>query len=281
MTDELGLLEFVIQRPLGADVLQRHVDYACARGLREANVPGRLDIIANGPSASKVMWSQVGKVMVLNGALDLCLRHWGHPDYWAGIDPQELVVDFLDNIPYEGITYLVASQCHPAVFERLRGQDVRLLHILDGVTLPEGANPIPTGTSVTLTMLMNAPRLTGCWDIHVWGWDCCMDGPLHHASGPSALPLGMELRELHHVERDTNKILRTFTTCATWAHEAQQSIHAVQFLRNLGASVTVHGDGLVRHTLDFHASLEPSTCPYALCPMGPTKSNLPEGTSSS
>ncbi len=278
MDGELGTIEFIAQRPLGVEVLQGHVDAAAALG-RDFPSP-RLDIIANGPSAWEAPVRDLKSVMVLNGALGLCLGYGRVPEYFAACDPQAHVADFLDlQAPLE-TTYLLASQCHPRVFDRLRLHDFRVFHLDDGAVLPPGASPWRHGSSITLTVLLNAWRL-GFSDLHIWGWDCCAIDGQHHSHG-SALPTGMALRTLEHRTEPGGPTLRTFTTTNTWAYEAQQAVFAVDEMRRFGCSVTVYGDGLVRHTLDFHASLpqESPECLSAPSPMEPTSSSPPHAISS-
>lgn len=256
MDSELGLVQFIEQRPLEVTTLQGHVDSACALGLPEAFPHRRLDIITNGPSAALTPWNMCGPTMALNGALDLFTERGWEPTYFAACDPQELVTEFLVNAPFH-TTFLLASQCHPSVFRRLQNRRVLLWHLLDGPVLPPHTPFVRHGSSITLTALHLA-RLLGYNDLHVWGWDCCVD-PLtltHHAAAHG--DFRAELRALEHRTSLDGEPTRSFLTTNTWAFEAQQAVFMVEELRRFGVTTTVHGPGLVRHTLDFLTSLEPS-----------------------
>lgn len=242
--------QFVAKRPLLVSQVQANIDHACGLGLPEAVVRRRLDIIANGPSAGKVPWDALQTSMALNGALDLC-NEVGHiPTYWAACDPQALVADFLHAAP-DSTIYLLSSQCHPDVFARLAGHaHTRLWHVADETIIPGAPHIQRHGSSITLTALMLAPAL-GFLDVHVWGWDCCVDpfSFAHHASGGSTYPL---LEQLDFRPEEDGPILRSFITSASWVYEAQQAEFVIQDLHHHGVTVTVHGSGLVAHTLAFH-----------------------------
>lgn len=238
---------FISVRPLEEPTLQRNVDHCMARGLEDHFAFRRLDIIANGPSASLAPFKTLGASMALNGALGLCLDHSVEPTYWAACDPQPLVTDFLTDLPWS-TTYLVASQCDPVVFDRLAECEVWPFDVADGPSFPSTSDPIMHGSSITLTSLQLATRL-GYRDLHVWGWDCCILDGEHHANG-SALPQGLEPVEFR--PDPSGPCLASFLTTPSWEHEVQQAGHQiVPILRSNGVRVTVHGPGFVAHYLDF------------------------------
>ena len=264
---------FDIVVPTTNQALNDNVRHALTLGLQEAddrNMP--LNIVANGPSARGLKFK--GMTMALNGAHNLPAFKRKGPDMWAACDPQELVADFVKR-PKKRTTYLVASKCHPKVFERLKGRDVRLWHLSD-VEFTQG-RIVPCATSVTLTALLLAQRL-GARRIDVWGWDCCFaeDGTHHASTGdmnPNAhtidVRVGPELarrrraRRLARLRREPTpqrpKGLRhdrladrrgrtgkDFKTTPTWCLEAQEAVNILPLLRWAGVDVVIHGDGMVR-----------------------------------
>jgi len=218
-----------------------------ARGLGEAFFPRRLDILANGPSAGDFPWDTRSTVLALNGAMDLCVQHHRPPEYWAACDPQPLVADFLTFTP-RYTEYLVASKCHASVFDRLRPHRPLVWHVED-YPLPDDVWGVPTASTITLMAAQFAPRM-GFWDLHFWGWDCCVMEDRHHASGEAFV--NGKVRELQFRPSEDGPVLRSFLTTDGLAYEAQQAVHIIiPLLRRLGARVTIHGDGLVAHLLDF------------------------------
>src|SRR6185369_7368494 len=113
-----SVIDFDIRTPADELTIRAHVAHANTLGLPRSNQDAKvLRVIANGPSA--VLAPLDGPVLALNGAIQLFHNSGRVPMFWAACDPQELVADFLpDNPPRETI-YLVASKCHPKVFEKL------------------------------------------------------------------------------------------------------------------------------------------------------------------
>lgn len=225
-----GVIEFDVRVPYPDEVLIPRVAENVARGLPEAGFepdkPGTLNIIANGPSAIEAL-NQLpyGPSLALNGALKL-----GTPTYWAGCDPQPIMATFLENAP-EGVTYYVASKCHPDVFDTLKGRDVRLWHV--GDCHSEG---VPTACSITLTA-MSLFRQMGWKRFRTWGWDgCYLDGKDHAVGQP------------HNGKNITVHVGdRAFSTTTTWACEAQD---AVRQLAEADYQVEVMGGGMIAAVLD-------------------------------
>jgi uncharacterized Rossmann fold enzyme len=107
--------------------LAKHKEHAAGLGHpRLAALPKTkqpLAIVGTGPS---VDWRELaewsGDIMAINGAHDALCQFGRVPDWVVCLDPQEALADY-HRCP-QGARYLVATCCHPAVFEALRGQDV-------------------------------------------------------------------------------------------------------------------------------------------------------------
>lgn len=227
-------ITFDIQTPK-LDV-QANVDYALGLGLPEIDVAQKhLTLIANGPSARHLDLSKVtGDTMAINGALELFSG--AAPTYWIACDPQALVANFVTDAPASTI-YLIASKCHPLVFERLRHHDVRVWHVSD-VPIPD-KRQVPCAVSVTLCALLLAQRL-GYRTIDVYGWDCCFDGEAHHA-GPGGLSSSPQRIEMT-VESDPPEV---YESNPTWAAEVNDAAGILPVLRWVGCDVRIHGRSLV------------------------------------
>lgn len=269
-------VEFDIVLPTTNNVLGENVRHALTLGLPEAdNRVSHINLVANGPSARGLKFK--GPTLAINGALNLPVFAKKPPDMWIACDPQELVADFVKK-PSKKTTFLVASKCHPAVFERLKSFDVRLWHLSD-VKFDKG-RVVPCATSVTLTALLLAQRL-GARSIDVWGWDCCLgDDGAHHAAGSELNPANgiidvrvgpalarrrraRRLARLHR-KRTPIKVKRPvglrhdrqadkkgrggkeFKSTPTWCLEAQEAVNILPLLRWAGVDVVIHGDGMVR-----------------------------------
>lgn len=231
-------VEFEIVLPTTSNALRYNVRHALTLGLPEAdNRMAHLNIVANGPSARGLKFK--GATLAINGAINLPAFVRKAPDMWIACDPQELVADFIKT-PSKKTTFLVASKCHPKVFERLAGHDVRLWHLSD-VEFTKG-RVVPCATSVTLTALLLAQRL-GARSIDVWGWDCCFadDGAHHAATGE--INLNASVIDVRVGPEDGGV---EFKTTPTWCLEAQEAVNILPLLRWAGVDVVIHGAGMVR-----------------------------------
>ncbi len=234
-----GEISFDIRTPLPDDTIERHVRHALTLGLpelRDFEYPwgDDLSVIASGPSAKHATLG--GKTLAINGALKLFTEKKIAPTYWIACDPQELVADFLDEIPAMTV-YLVASKCHPKVFERLKDRTVLLWHVHDTPTakLLEDRFPVARAVSVTICAFEVMARL-GWRLFHTWGWDgCIMDGAENarpQANSGDRITVDVDGAE--------------FPTTTTWALEAQD---AAQALRGFPFQINIHGGGMMGEVL--------------------------------
>lgn len=228
-------VEFDVRTPT-AD-LTAHVVSALARGLPDLGSEageGFLRIVANGPSGSQAPLD--GPTLAVNGALRLFTERGLHPTYWAACDPQELVANFLTDPPKDTV-YLVASKCHPKVFDALRERQVIVWHIDDYETwdLVKDRDPVPTACSITLTVFNVMERL-GFDRFETWGWDGCRFDGRENA-----------VQQQNSGDRKTVIVGdKQFDTSATWALEAQDAVRKLP-----GYRVDVKGGGMIGAILEY------------------------------
>lgn len=113
------------------DGIREHMFSAMGRGLRELTraVPahdGVLSIAASGPSLAETYGAMTGRIAALNGSHDYLIGKGVIPFWCAFVDPQEVVAHLFT--PRDDVLYFVASMCHPAVFDKLKGHHVVLWH---------------------------------------------------------------------------------------------------------------------------------------------------------
>lgn len=241
---------FDIQVPLNDETCERHIAASLACELPEA-VPARpLVVVANGPSARDVDLTALHgrKTLALNGAIMLFVEQGLAPDYWACCDPQEVVASLLPDNPPINTIYYVASKCHPAVFDKLKGRHVRVWHLMDHPV--PGRQRVSLCSSVTLSASWLMIR-RGFTDFEYYGWDgCFIDGRDHAANGNPDLEPTLYLN-YGGVIKDGEVIGgRTFATSRTWAAEAHGVEQFYQLTKYLGIGVTIHGDGMFRCAYD-------------------------------
>jgi hypothetical protein len=263
---------FDIITPANADALGANIAHARSLGLPQADDAEikTLNIIANGPSATLYDFDAPGDTLAVNGALKHFTDRGKAPTFWACCDPQALVADFLTDPPLHTI-YLIASKCHPLVFQMLQGRDVRLWDIDDHPATKEGCRAVAVASSVTLCIqtLMSRPGgIFGYRHFEIYGWDACFgEGLEHHAGqhsetrpdnyvqvtvGASVVPppqIPAWLLERHRFPDLRERYVggRTFETSHTWAAEAQDAVLLTHYA---DYSVNLHGDGLVKAILE-------------------------------
>lgn len=225
-------LEFDLRTPVDEETIRAQIAACHARGLPNAVQKGPvLNIVATGPSA-RALPPLDGPVCAVNGALALV----PNPDYYAACDPQEAVVEFLRDPP-AGTTYLIASKCHPAVFDALADREVGYWDLDDYV--PGG---IASAPSITLAA-MNLFVERGWRRFAVWGWDCCYgpDGAHHAGSQPASTSEPM----------DVTVGDRVFSTNRTWVHECESAGRQLAVYDYLHIEVVIHGDSMLKAIREF------------------------------
>jgi hypothetical protein len=238
-----SVIDFHYTTPVGGEALRENVRASLASRLRDVvcrPVSGRtLHIIASGPSATSAPFDATD-TMALNGASALFRQKGREPTFWAAVDPQPFVADFIPAPAFVYTTHLINSQCDTDVRVALGRRDAVLWHTYDPRTadLLGGRTVVSAGTSVTLNAIPLAHML-GYRNIEIWGWDGCFVGSRHHA-------VDQDHDTSDEVSVCAGGWRRPFRSTATWAFEAQQ---AVSLLSQVDYRVVVRGRGMIAHIL--------------------------------
>lgn len=230
------------------DTLLGNVKSACARDLKwfepADEHDGHVAIIGGGPSVvdmlDEIKWRQsVGQdVWVLNNAHKALdgIRY----DVQVLLDARPETATF---ITHRAASCLVASQCDSAVFEELRDQRVTLFHVnspgMDFLKEEKDRPAYLIGGGTTVGMNAIALAITrGYRKIHLYGFDSCYLGGLHHAY-PQAL---------NDKEARSNVLYGDKTyLCAPWmVGQAQEFMELAPGYAADGCTITVHGTGLLQ-----------------------------------
>jgi hypothetical protein len=227
-------INLVPQCPVDDETIKHQIRYAMQLGLPEFDGEDRktLHLVANGPSARNL--NLTGDTAALNGALSLFKTP---PRYWLACDPQALVADFLTN-PDQATTYLLASKCHPTVFDRLAAYDVQLWHTND-IVIPEIQNcrRVPAAVSITCCALMLFARM-GYRRINIYGWDCSIANDGEHHAGQG------RMNNSQHVEIIVGN--RQFNTTQSLCAEAQDAVNIIPVLEWMGCEIVIHGNSMIQ-----------------------------------
>jgi len=89
-----------------------------------------ISLIGYGPSLVDT-WKDIQRpIMTMSGAHDFLIGKGVIPDFHCETDPRKHKVRMLT--PHSGVTYLMASVCHPEMWEKLKGFNVALWHAVSG-----------------------------------------------------------------------------------------------------------------------------------------------------
>lgn len=247
------IVGFDLRLPANDAELRSNVEHALSLDLddlpRMPVRPDPLAIIANGPSARSFpawFWDQHGaRSLALNGALRLFRT--SKPTWWAACDPQPLVADFLADPPAD-TTYLIASKCHPSVFEALKDRSVMLWHLAEPVYLDlvRDRDPVRLGPTVTICALELADRL-GFAKTETWGWDACYLDGINHAAEQGHDGTG---------NIDFEFGGQTFRTTRNWMFEA---LRAADRFEDTPRDITIHGGGMIAAMQRFKTTRQHGT----------------------
>lgn len=204
-------------------------------------------IVGGAPSLKdtlpKLRWvvSRGAYVFALNGTHDWLIERGLQPDFHVICDAKQGNVAFVKN-PHKGVTYLIASQCHPDVFDALEGyQVVQWVAYVDGINDVVEASDKPVlvigggGTVMLKTMALCA--LSGFRKMHLFGVDSSYHNGANHAYNQP-----MNAKESTVIaECGNNRFV-----CAPWMCKQAEDFEAQakQFME-MGGALTVHGYGLI------------------------------------
>lgn len=147
-------------------------------------------LLCGGPSLAdheqEIRRLRTWKPVTVNGTHQWAQDHGIRPRAHVQLDARELNARFVAE-PVDKCRYLIASQCHPAVFQALRGQEVHIWHgdadeerkILDRYYLGHWV-PVRGGSSVG-TRALWLLYLLGFRHIRIYGMDCSLRRGKHHS----------------------------------------------------------------------------------------------------
>jgi len=190
------------------------------------------------------------KVVTLNGAYNWCLERGITPVTQVMVDAREFNARFTKPVR-EDCMYLLASQCHPTVFEGLPKERTYLWHTSAAQIVPivkekYGAFWSVPGGSTVLLRAIPLLRMLGFKRQHLFGCDSCLTDERHHA--------------YTQIENDQEVVVpivvggRLFR-CHPWM--AAQAQEFINLIKQLGDEIEleVHGDGLLAYILEAGARM--------------------------
>ena len=230
------------------ETLFTHMENAVARGYPQITKPGEakdnaIALVASGPSVAsqidviKKMQANGVKIVAIKDAHDWLLTQGVVPDYALAIDPQEHRISFYT--PHKGVEYMIASQCHKAMFDNLEGYKVTIWHpyVMEGQTRPKNVMLVGGGTTSGLRAI-SLFYVMGWRHFALFGYDSCNQGDKLRING-SGLKDGDVLNEIR-IEEDGE----TFYANPSMALQAEHFQTYYDYLPD--ATFTGYGHGLIQ-----------------------------------
>ena len=230
------------------DILFANMDAAIARGYPQVTEAhsvktGAILLVASAPSVKgqleliKKMKAAGSPIVAIKGAHDWLIENGVTPDYALAIDPQEHRIAFYK--PQASVHYMIASQCHPAMFDNLDGHQVTLWHpyVKKGQDRPKKSMLIGGGTTSGLRAI-SLFYVLGYRQFELFGFDSCNDGELLRVNG-DGLKDGDKLIEVK-IDPDGE----TFDCNTAMALQAEHFQTYYDYLPD--ATFNGHGRGLIQ-----------------------------------
>lgn len=212
-------------------------------------------IIGGGPSVEfhvehiEQLRQSGAAVFAIERMLPWCLNHGFAPDYVVTMDASDDVVEAFHTLPTTS-AYLVATQCQPAVYDKLKNCSVYLFNTPQkGISMAdlwddanrEYVTQVNAGGSVTLCAMSLAMTLASK-DLHIFGFDC------HVTNGGYATGIAGVGEQLHTYEVRIDGTDRLFRVTSPYVSFAQQFFRLMEMARREGhlRSAKVYGDSLVK-----------------------------------
>jgi len=186
------------------ETLFQNMEAAVARGYpqilkQEPIKDGMIMLVASGPSVAGQIdvireMAKTSKIVAIKDAHDWLISQGVIPDYALAIDPQEHRISF--HKPHKAVEYMIASQCHKAMFDNLEGHNVTIWHpyVMKGQDRPKNTMLIGGGTTSGLRAI-SLFYVLGYRQFALFGFDSCNDGDKLRVNG-SGLKPGDQLTEI-------------------------------------------------------------------------------------
>lgn len=213
--------------------------------------PAHVCIVGGGPSLTETLPAlrfhrdRGHLIAALNGTHDWLIARGLVPDMHVMLDARAANVEFVRR-PHKGVTYLIAAQCHPNVFDALEGQDV-LVWVADVPGMRELADRVPKPIGLVgggSTVGLKAMALFYLWGFRaqsLFGFDSCYRAESHHAYAQPLNDGERRIDALIHGKR---------FSCAPWMLAQAEDFDAdARRLIDKGVTLKAYGSGLIQTLL--------------------------------
>lgn len=236
-----------------ADVVTANLEATFARGYKPfvevKEYRGPVSIVGAGPSLSWTYKDLVGDVIACNSAHDFLIEKGIVPKYAMLWDAHPTIARVIKR-PHPDVKYLIASRCHPSLFEQFKDFDVTVWHALGGDDLEkflvkhQRMEPMIAGGSSGVTRCTFLAGVMGYMkEMHLFGIDSCYAQGQSHIFGKS-VGIPHETIQL--------RVCGKWFTLAPWmALQAGDFKVIAPVLKANGVRLVVHGTGLIPYCATF------------------------------
>ncbi len=196
------------------------------------------------------------KVVSVNGSHDYLQDQGIKPAMHIMIDARPWNARFVQR-PIDSCRYVIASQCHPDVFDALKDNDVNIYHVDVDEEVAEILDKfyvsnqryinIVGGSTVTLCSFIIL-RTLGFKYFDIYGFDSCFMDKKHHAYDQ---PENKE-KPINILFEDGKRFV-----CSTWmVRQAYDFQQLVSYISKDLFKCRVHGNGLIAHMMKTGAAMK-------------------------
>lgn len=251
--------QFHIPGVFGWDERKAQMDSCMSRGLpsmKEQSVrEGHLTLACYGPSLKRTYRDISGPVLSVSGAHDFLCERGRIPDWHAVVDPREDNAKMLRHAN-DHTQYLIASVCHPSVFDALEGRKVAIWHCYrdamdaDWIAANDPTGPVVHGGSTIGMRSLELAHILGFRAVDIHGMDSCFDAPDKQWAGAHS-------GKVHDVTLvRVGKHPKPFATSALMIQQARE---LVAFWQSRDIKIRVRGDGMIAAMLKQSKRLDGRT----------------------
>lgn len=226
---------------------------------------GRVVICAAGPSTLEMLplikarKAEGVPICAVKGVANVLIENGVVPDYAVFMDSQENQARFFDK-PHPDVTYYIASNCHPKVFDALTGFKCVQWHASSVELLKAGGfkGYYITGGRTTGLRAVNLMRSMGFDTIEMVGLDCCFNEQSHIYEKPKyAKTVRAVVGE------------REFTTTLDMMGQHEDFLRLLE--RAPETKFIVLGNGMLVHALKEFVMQKGRPCPWYFLPAFPSE----------
>ena len=234
------------------DIVHQNLEATFARGYTpfkavEEKIEKPVSLVGAGSSLALTYKDIVGDVIAVNSAHDFLIGKGIIPKYAMIWDANPIMGGVIKE-PHKDVHYLIASRCHPSVFEKLKDCRVTVWHALGGEPIEKYLAErnlmeamVAGGSSGVTRAMFLAGAMGYSKEMHLFGVCDSGDGKTTHVLGSIAQQTFMDIR-----------VCGKWWKLAPWmAMQAADFKSLAPIMKMNGVRLVVHGTGFMPYTATF------------------------------